>query len=254
MKTLLHISIFLVILVAAAGMFEGQDSRPAASLNDPVTRLSRQIERGEASLEYRAENWGYLRSLLEHLDIHIDSQVLVFSKTSFQLSRISPRTPRALYFNDNAAVGAVQGGSVFELTSLDPAQGLIYYTMDTAKADKPRFERRFEECLNCHGPANGLIVSSVFPSPEGTPFVTGTFFGGIDHRTLLEDRWGGWYVSGTHGRAHHMGNAVAPNPERPFELEEKGTQNLTDLSSNDLHRGIRRHAVSGPRRRVSADL
>ncbi len=229
-KTLISISILFAIGMAAAAV-AGQDPRTAASLNDPVARLGRQIERGETGLDYVTEDWGYLRSLLEHLDIHVDSQVLVFSKTSFQLSRISPQTPRALYFNDNVAVGAVQDGKVFEVTALDPAQGIIYYTLDTAKVDKPRFERRFEECLNCHGPAHGLIVSSVFPSRDGTPFVTGTFFGGIDHRTPLEDRWGGWYVSGTHGRARHMGNAVAPNPDRPFDLEEQGTQNLTDLSS-----------------------
>ena len=30
----------------------------------------------------------------------------------------------------------------------------------------------------------------------------------VDHRTPLEQRWGGWYVTGTHGRARHMGNAM----------------------------------------------
>jgi len=98
------------------------------------------------------------------------------------------------------------------------------------KADKPRFERKFSECLNCHGPANGLVVSSVYPAADGTPFVTGTFFEGIDQRTPLENRWGGWYVSGTHGSVHHLGNAIAPNPDRPFDLEQEGTQNLTDLT------------------------
>ena len=27
-----------------------------------------------------------------------------------------------------------------------------------------------------------------------------------DHRTAFSDRWGGWYVTGTHGRQTHMGN------------------------------------------------
>src|SRR5204862_2862574 len=104
-----------------------------------------------------------------------------------------------------------------------------FYTMDTQKSETPRFERRFGECLNCHGPAYGLVVSSVYPSADGTPFVTGTFFEGIDHRTPIENRWGGWYVSGTHGSVHHMGNAIAPNPDRPFDLDQTGTQNLTSL-------------------------
>ena len=70
--------------------------RPAA-LNDPVTNLGRQIERGEVKLDYSPDGWGYLPSLLKHLDLNIDSQLLVFSKTSFQLTRISPKTPRALF-------------------------------------------------------------------------------------------------------------------------------------------------------------
>lgn len=222
--------VFLVALFAATALFSGQNSQ-TAGLNDPVANLGRQIERGEVKLDYSADGWGYLPSLLKHLDLNIDSQLLVFSKTSFQLTRISPKTPRALFFNDSVAVGSVQDGKVFELISADPVQGLIYYTLDTEKTEKPCFERRFSECLNCHGPANGLVVSSVYPQPDGTPFVTGTFFEGIDQRTPLENRWGGWYVSGTHGSVRHMGNAIAPDPDHPFDLEQRDTQNLTSLAS-----------------------
>src|SRR5262249_47467671 len=98
---------------------------------------------------------------------------------------------------------------VFEVISSDPSQGLVFYTIDTERAEKPHFERRFAECLNCHGPANGMVVSSVYPSADGPPFVTGTFFEGIDHRTPLENRWGGWYVSGTHGSLRHPSDIVA---------------------------------------------
>jgi len=73
-------------------------------------------------------------------------------------------------------------------------------------------------------------VSSVFPSADGTPLITGAFFKGVDHRTPIEGRWGGWYVSGTHGSMRHMGNAVAPDPDRPTDLEESGTQNLSSLA------------------------
>jgi hypothetical protein len=220
----------LLAFFAAAALFVGQTSQ-LPTLNDPVAVLGRQIERGEVKLDYSADGWGYLPSLLKHLDLNIDSQVLVFSKTSFQLTKIAPKTPRALFFNDSVAVGSVQDGKVFELISADPVQGLVYYTLDTGKTETPRFERRFTECLNCHAPANGLVVSSVYPQPDGTPFVTGTFFEGIDHRTPLENRWGGWYVSGTHGSIRHMGNAVAPDSDRPFDLEQQGTQNLTSLAA-----------------------
>jgi hypothetical protein len=223
--------VFLIVLMFATATFSFfAQSSDSVNLKDPVTLLAKRINDGEVRLDYESGGRGYLPSLLKHLDINTDSQVLVFSKTSFQLSKISPKTPRAIYFNDSVAVGAVQEGNVLELTSLDPSQGLVYYTMETQKAEKPRFERRFSECLNCHGPAAGLVVSSVYPSQDGTPFVTGTFFEGIDHRTPIENRWGGWYVSGTHGSMRHLGNAIAPDPDRPFDLLEEGTQNLTSLA------------------------
>jgi hypothetical protein len=221
--------IFTGIVLITAAIY-GQSS-PNAALHDPVTELIKQIQRGETRLDYSTNGWGYLPSLLKHLDLNIDSQILVFSKTSFQYLKISPKTPRAIYFNDRVSVGAVQDGNVFEMASLDPEQGLVFYTMDTEHSPTPHFERRFSECLNCHGPANGMVISSVYPSTDGTPFVTGTFFEGIDHRTPIENRWGGWYVSGTHGSIHHLGNAIAPDPDRPFDLEQDGTQNLTRLDT-----------------------
>jgi hypothetical protein len=230
--------LYLAVTVSLLMVLWGNASAPAlratssvsgAELQNPVARLARQIERGEATLDFATDGHGYLNSLLKNFDINVDSQVLVFSKTSLQFSRISPATPRAIYFNDSVSVGAVQNSPMFELTALDPTEGIVYYTMDTQNAEKPRFERRSSECLNCHGAAGGLVVSSVFPSSDGTPFVTGTFFGGVDHRTPLDKRWGGWYVTGKHGSVGHMGNVVAPDPENPFDLE-KSTPNLTDLS------------------------
>ena len=91
-------------------------AQSANPLNDPVSRLSHEIERGIIKLDYSEDGWGYLSSLLKHLDVNVDSQVLVFSKTSFQLTKISPKTPRAVFFNDSVAIGSVQGGQVFELT------------------------------------------------------------------------------------------------------------------------------------------
>lgn len=200
---------------------------------DPVARLGRQLERGGTSLEYRPGS-GFLSSLLGHLDIAVDSQVLVFSKTSFQHQQISPRAPRAIFFNDSVAVGSVQNGDVLEMMSLDPAQGFVFYTLNARQSEAPRFERRGTECVFCHLPGNhgapGLVVASVIPDREGTPFFNGAFFGTTDHRTPFEQRWGGWYVTGTHGSQVHMGNAVAPDPERPVDLDQSHSQNVTTLS------------------------
>ena len=120
-------------------------TRPLA---DPVTLLQQRIKRGEAKLEYDPE-YGYLPSVLRNLQAPVSSQVLVFSKTSFQAARIFPRMPRALYFNDRVAVGWVKGGDVVEIASVDPRQGVIFYTLDQEQSASPRIVRR-DECLQCH--------------------------------------------------------------------------------------------------------
>lgn len=50
----------------------------------------------------------YLRSLLTALKISLESQMLVFSKTSIQQARIKTGNPRSLFFNDSVAVGWVR--------------------------------------------------------------------------------------------------------------------------------------------------
>src|SRR5262249_24482647 len=148
--------------------------------------------------------------------------------------------PRALFFNDTTMVGSVQNGDVLEFASLDPKQGTVFYTLDIDKTDQPRFDRR-DSCLQCHqGPATlgipGIMVGSVYPDAMGLP---ASRMGNpvTDPRTSFEDRWGGWYVTGTHGGMHHRGNAVAHDRQRPDMLETRGTQNLTSLAGKFDPRG-----------------
>jgi hypothetical protein len=203
-----------------------------ATVNDPGARLNERLEAGEARLEYR-EGHGYLSSLLEQLGVNSDSQMLVFSKTSFQASRISPRAPRAIYFNDNVTIGSVQESDVLELATLDPRQGYIFYTFDNKKSEAPRLDRR-DVCLQCHhGPATagvpGIMIASVYPDSSGMPFAR-LGMPVTDHRTRFNDRWGGWYVTGTHGGMLHRGNAVARDRKYPDLLDTRDTQNVTDLA------------------------
>ncbi len=205
----------------------------SAAPDDPVARLEKQLEAGTARLDYSAKD-GYLPSLLKHLGINRDSQMLVFSKTSFQAPKISPRRPRALYFNDTAAVGFVPDGDVLELIATDPRQGVMFYTLDREKTDKPSFLRRNDQCVACHLiPTTlnvpGLLVTSVIPSSDGSPRFPGAALV-VDSRTPLEDRWGGWYVTGTLGSLVHRGNSVAPHPDQPSVLDTEGRQNLTSLA------------------------
>ena len=207
----------------------------AGPASDSIARLETQLESGKAKLDYAPNGWGYLPSILKQLDINIDSQVLVFSRTSIQNTHISPRTPRAIYFNDNTAVGFVQNGEVLELSGVDPRQGAVFYSLETGKSDRPGFARR-DDCLRCHQGAPtmgipGILVSSVHPVTDaeareahGSAFIT-------DDRTSFDERWGGWYVTGTHGSQVHLGNNLElADPLNPGRAMKEGTQNVTSLA------------------------
>ena len=200
---------------------------------DPVARLAKKINDGQTELDYASRGLGYLPGLLKELDINVDSQVLVFSKTSIQTEHISPRTPRAIYFNDSTSVGFVRDGAVLEISSLDARQGVKFYSLDTEKRAKPDLANR-DDCLRCHqGPVTlgvpGLLVSSVHPNTgthqeHGSTFMT-------DHRTPLADRWGGWYVTGTDGSQSNLGNNIKlVDPTKPGGPAGKETQNVTSLA------------------------
>ncbi|HUY87219.1 MAG TPA: hypothetical protein VMV10_00640 [Pirellulales bacterium] len=199
---------------------------------DPIARLQARLDRGEAQLEYDDER-GYLPAVLEQLGIDRSSQTLVFSKTSFQRQRISPRTPRAVYFNDDTYIGYVQRGEVLEVSTVDPEQGAVFYTLSQQSGGKPLFQRQTHDCLQCHSSSKtqdvpGHLVRSVYPDASGMPvFNAGTFLS--THESPLRDRWGGWYVSGTHGAQTHMGNVVVANRQEPERLDRAAGANRTSL-------------------------
>jgi hypothetical protein len=201
--------------------------------HDPIARLNEQLKTGELGLEYD-EKHGYLPALLKHLDVPESSQMLVFSKTSFQLRRISRRRPRALYFNDDVYIGYVQEGDVLEISSVDPQQGAIFYTLSQEQTAQPAFTRDRGQCLICHASSRtqnvpGHLVRSVFPDEGGQPqFGSGTFT--TDHTSPFSERWGGWFVTGTHGDMRHMGNAHSASRSHPEELDREAGANVTDLS------------------------
>ena len=108
-----------------------------------------------------------------------------------------------------------------------------------APTNPPRFDRR-DACLQCHtSPGTlgipGLLIASSYTDASGMP----AFRGGqriTDDRTPFEDRWGGWYVTGTHGGMRHIGNAVGHDPAHPEVLDLHDTQNLTSLAKKfDAH-------------------
>jgi hypothetical protein len=207
-------------------------------VDDAVARLQQRMDSGQVRLRYEHE-FGYLRSVLKELNVSTTSQVLVFSKTSFQAPKIAPRTPRALYFNDSVTVGFVRTGEVLEFAAIDPKQGVMFYTLDQEQAAHPRFDRR-DVCLQCHlsGASMGVpgfMVRSITPDRTGMPVMSeGGFI--TDHRSPLRDRWGGWYVTGTSGDQSHMGNAVVqyPTEDPKLPISQRG-HHQCDRSAS-LHR------------------
>jgi hypothetical protein len=203
----------------------------AAPVTDRVSALQQRLRDGRVKLDYD-EGHGYLSGLLKALSVPESSQVLVYSKTSFQAPRISPRMARALYFTDDVFVGWVPNGDVLEIAAVDPRQGVVFYTMDQEAGAKPRIDRR-DECLQCHASGGtlgvpGLMVRSVFVERSGMPlFNAGGFV--TDHRSPLSQRWGGWYVTGTHGSQRHMGNIFVEDRDHPDVLDREKGANVTDL-------------------------
>lgn len=186
----------------------------------PVERLLARLDAGEVTLAHDPRR-GYLPALLAALDVPASSQTLVFSKTSFQLARISPDHPRALYFGDDVYVGWVPGAPVLEITSVDPRLGPVFYVLSQSAATPPRPERKQGECLQCHGTPMtgdwpGHVVRSVHTDDTGTPnFAAGTAL--VDDSTPFDRRWGGWYVTGETGDLRHLGNALLGEGETALE-------------------------------------
>jgi hypothetical protein len=201
--------------------------------NDRITKLTENLNSGKTKLDYD-EKFGYLPALLKALDVPQSSQMLVFSKTSFQLRRISRSKPRALYFNDDVYIGFVQNGDVLEISSADPEQGAIFYTLSQEETEKPLPLRDKGQCLICHASSRtqnvpGHLVRSVFPDASGQPQLgSGTFT--TDHKSQFSERWGGWFVTGTHGNMRHMGNVTTTSRDNPEALNREAGANVTELS------------------------
>ena len=181
-----------------------------APVHDAVSDLQQKITAGQVKLEFEPVR-GYLKSILQALNVPVESQMLVFSKTSFQAAKISPQNPRALYYNDHVAVGFVRTGDVLEFVDQDPTQGANFYTLEN-KPDAPlQFKRNNVACILCHtseatNNVPGFFVGSVYPEPDGTTAYGPAYT--TDQRTPFEARYGGWYVLGEHHGTRHMGNAV----------------------------------------------
>ena len=192
-------------------------------LDDRFTRLKADLEAGRLPLDYRGE-LPFLKSLLRALEIPESSQLMLFSTTSLQLSLISPRNPRAIYFNEDVYLGYIPGGRL-EVVALHPELGGVFYIFDIPRGgDRVKVERA-TRCMNCHADEDtmevpSLLLKSVIPGPNGGS-LKAYRIGQSGHEIPLADRFGGWHVTGA-GELGHHGNVTgryvqgkittAPNP------------------------------------------
>lgn len=202
--------------------------------DDPFTLLTHKLESGEVVLDASGGELGYLRSLLEALKIPVSSQLLVFSTTSLQLRFISPRNPRAIYFNENVAVGYIPGGKI-EIISIDPKLGAIFYIFDIPAGNQIPVAERSDRCMNCHsgitqGRVPTLTTKSVIPGVSGGSIIEyrkGVF----GHGVPLADRLGGWFVTGEVPEDSHQGNRIGR-----FENSAVVTTAISAETSTDLNK------------------
>jgi hypothetical protein len=210
----------LLVPVLAAGAFQSPYDFEHGSIaytqtvpSDAIARLQSRIDSGETRLQFDPEH-GYLPALLNELKIPRTSQSLVFSKTSLQLFLISPETPRAIYFSDDLYIGSVQSAPILEIAAMDPRLGAVFYTLPQKESAKPEFQREFLACLLCHdtpvtNEVPGLMALSVLTDRSGNAIPSaGT--APMSDRTPFKERFGGWYVTGTHGTQRTWGNLTVP--------------------------------------------
>ncbi|MSO45893.1 MAG: hypothetical protein EXQ59_03890 [Acidobacteria bacterium] len=183
-----------------SGTFVDWSSHPAIAYKtrpsaDGVADLIRRIESRQVRLEARGPS-GYLRSVLDALNIPVESQILVFAPDSLQARRITSANPRAIYFNDSVSVAWVRGGFI-ELAAQDPRLGAVFYALDATGTGTPTFSRR-SDCLTCHYSFSSVGVPGLL-ARSALQFA-------VSHRIPLDKRWGGWYVTGDLGAVEHLGN------------------------------------------------
>jgi len=200
--------------IGSAGAVELWDTAPVfyseAAAADPISKLAEDLSTGKRQLEGKTD-LDKLRFILGLLGIPIESQILVFSKTSHQNALIHPKNPRCLFYNENAYVGYVPGGAI-EIAIHDAALGTVFYLIDLNVGDRPQvITRNTSACLSCHASGRtesipGVLVRSVRPDASGHLLLhLGTDL--IDASSPIPTRWGGYYVTG-HSSLPHLGNRV----------------------------------------------
>ena len=215
-----------------------------AGSHDAVSELQKRLDSRTARLTVH-ERFGYLLSVAELLDVPLESQLLVYSKTARAPALVSPTTPRAVFFNDEVSVAWIPGARELELTAIDPVKGVVCYTLsqpldvppeepaasETRGKSTPLFQRR-NGCLACHSARSSLEVPGLllraFETDETGKPITG--FSRVSHDMTYERRWGGWYVTGAPVSVIHRGNLARQSENFSRQRSPAPASSLSDLS------------------------
>jgi hypothetical protein len=207
MKSVIH---FLSVMLALGGgismaqqktntlALARRDAYWAHEPQDVATQLLAKVAAKTVRLSSNNQE-SLTRSLLAALDVPASSQMLVFSGTASQGSRVNAHNPRGLYFNDEVYIGMVPGGFV-EMIGIDPKFGGVFYSFEKMKSGSSPTPERPKDCMRCHATTAsywmpGMIARSVVAFTTG-----GAPHENIDrqiagHELPLSQRFGGWLVS-----------------------------------------------------------
>jgi hypothetical protein len=194
------------------GMFLGSANDPAiaystAPVNNVIDDLNRRVQDGSARLAFEGRS-GYLQSVIDALKLPVDSQLLVFSKTSLQARLVGSSNPRSLFFNDRVVLAWVRDGDLLEAAAHDEKAGVVFYSLEQQPSERPVFKREFR-CLGCHMSGDTLGVPGMLMFSTTSDIVGRSLkMVPTDQRSPIDERWGGWFVTGNTGAAQHRGNQV----------------------------------------------
>lgn len=219
------IGMLCFVLPGAEEPVKGRETLP---FNDPLIGyeirelngdLKSRIQLATAAAEKIETPKEKLIVLLKALRIPVESQVLVYSKTSTNGRLVSPTNPRAIYFDDEISVAWVPGANAFELAIHDPLVGEVFATVPNRKNQSSPWERQ-SRCLQCHVTGEtlgvpGMLLKSVATDVEGKP--TGTLFDHVND-SAWEHAWGGWFVSANREAFPTAATGLTPGDE-PFSAE-----------------------------------
>jgi hypothetical protein len=193
-------------------------------VDDAVAALNVGIRNKKITLQYEPTH-GFLKQVLKLLDVPVESQLLVYSKTARSPKLVTPKTPRAIYFSDEVSVAWIPDAKELELTALDNAKGTNFYTLSQVESEKSdsatlMFTRR-DRCLACHAGRSSLDVPGLLVRGFQTDNIGKPLFGfsQVSHEKQIADRFGGWFVTGSPKSVIHRGNLIGIADNDRFKSE-----------------------------------